>query len=181
MRPITPTMPPTWCAARRIAVPGAALVLHGDNGVTLQATIVLAMLAWLGIKPSYSRPRVSDDNPYAEALFRAEKYRPEFPAKGFTDIELARSWAVSFVHWYNHDHRHSGTRYVSSAQRHAGDEHAILAVRHALYLQAQSAIRPVGRAIPRLVAHRPSDAQSGTQPLDRRRSQARIRLRAVSV
>jgi putative transposase len=123
--------------AEGVAVPGAALVLHGDNGATLKATTVLAMLAWLGIKPSYSRPRVSDDNPYAEALFRTAKYRPEFPAKGFTDIERARSWAVSFVHWYNHEHRHSGIRYVSPAQRHAGDDHAILAARHALYLQAQ--------------------------------------------
>ena len=45
-------------------------VLHGDNGSTLKATTVLAMLNWLGVKPSYSRPRVSDDNAYAEALFR---------------------------------------------------------------------------------------------------------------
>jgi len=29
-------------------------VLHGDNGATLKATTVLAMLHWLGIKPSYS-------------------------------------------------------------------------------------------------------------------------------
>ena len=112
-------------------------VLHGDNGATLKATTVLAMLNWLGVKPSYSRPRVSDDNAYAEALFRTAKYRPEFPAKGFRDLEAARSWAVGFVHWYNFDHRHSGIRYVSPAQRHAGQDHAILAARHALYLQAR--------------------------------------------
>jgi len=58
-------------------------VLHGDNGSTLKATTVLAMLNWLGIDPSYSRPRVSDDNAYAESLFRTAKYRPEFPANGF--------------------------------------------------------------------------------------------------
>ena len=52
-------------------------VLHGDNGSTLKATTVLAMLHWLGVKPSYSRPRVSDDNAYAESLFRTAKYRPE--------------------------------------------------------------------------------------------------------
>ena len=51
-------------------------VLHGDNGASLKATTVLAMLHWLGIKPSYSRPRVSDDNAFAEALFRTAKYRP---------------------------------------------------------------------------------------------------------
>jgi putative transposase len=68
-------------------------VLHGDNGATLKATTVLAMLHWLGIEPSYRRPRVSDDNPYAEALFRTAKYRPEFPVKGFSDLDAARRWA----------------------------------------------------------------------------------------
>ena len=112
-------------------------VLHGDNGSTLKATTVLAMLNWLGVKPSYSRPRVSDDNAYAESLFRTAKYRPEFPAKGFADLDEARAWATGFVHWYNIDHRHSGIRYVSPAQRHAGDDLAILAARHALYLRAR--------------------------------------------
>jgi len=111
-------------------------VLHGDNGATLKATTVLAMLYWLGVKPSYSRPRVSDDNAYAESLFRTAKYRPEFPANGFVDLATARAWAANFVRWYNVDHRHSGIRYVSPAQRHAGDDHVILAARHALYLQA---------------------------------------------
>jgi transposase InsO family protein len=68
-------------------------VLHGDNGATLKATTVLAMLHWLGIEPSYSRPRVSDDNAFAEALFRTAKYRPEFPLKGFADLDAARQWA----------------------------------------------------------------------------------------
>ena len=92
-------------------------VLHGDNGATLKATTVLAMLHWLGIKPSYSRPRVSDDNAFAEALFRTAKYRPEFPSRGFADLDAARTWAVRFVQWYNHEHRHSGIRYDTPAQR----------------------------------------------------------------
>ena len=79
-------------------------VLHGDNGATLKATTVLAMLQWLGIKPSYSRPRVSDDNAYAEALFRTAKYRPDFPLNRFADLNAARQWAVRFVQWYNHEH-----------------------------------------------------------------------------
>jgi hypothetical protein len=113
-------------------------ILHGDNGATLKATTVLAMLWWLGVKPSYSRPRVSDDNAYAEALIRTAKYRPEFPVNGFADLEQARRWAMAFVHWYNFDHRHSGIRYVSPAQRHAGEDHAILAARHAVYLEARA-------------------------------------------
>ena len=112
-------------------------VLHGDNGSTLKATTVLAMLHWLGVKPSYSRPRVSDDNAYAESLFRTAKYRPEFPAKGFASLDEARAWAAEFVRWYNVDHRHSGIRYVSPHQRHAGQDKAILAARHDLYIQAQ--------------------------------------------
>jgi putative transposase len=120
-----------------IAALGAQPVLHGDNGATLKATTVLSMLHWLGIKPSYSRPRVSDDNAYAESLFRTAKYRPEFPAKGFESLETARAWAAHFVQWYNVEHRHSGIRYVSPAQRHAGEDQAILQARHALYAQAR--------------------------------------------
>ena len=112
-------------------------VLHGDNGATLKGTTVLAMLHWLGITPSHSRPRVSDDNAFAEALFRTAKYRPEFPTKGFADLQTAQDWARRFVHWYNHEHRHSGIRYVTPAQRHAGQDRPMLAARHALYQRAR--------------------------------------------
>jgi transposase InsO family protein len=112
-------------------------VLHGDNGATLKATTVLAMLHWLGVKPSYSRPRVSNDNSYSEALFRTAKYRPEFPTKGFVDLEHARAWAAEFVGWYNFAHHHSGIRYVSPADRHAGRDHEILAARHVVYTAAR--------------------------------------------
>ena len=113
-------------------------VLHGDNGATLKATTVLAMMHWLGLRASYSRPRVSDDNAFVEALFRTAKYRPQFPTKGFADLDQARAWASSFVQWYNYDHRHSGIRYVSPAQRHAGEDRDVLQARHALYQQARA-------------------------------------------
>ena len=83
------------------------------------------------------RPRVSDDNAYAESLFRTAKYRPEFSTKGFASLGEARAWAAEFVYWYNVEHRHSSIRYVSPQQRHAGDDQAILAARHALYAQAR--------------------------------------------
>ena len=111
-------------------------VLHGDNGSTLKATTVLAMLHWLGVKPSYSRPRVSDDNAFVESLFKTAKYRPEFPVRGFATLEDARQWGHDFVRWYNFEHRHSALRYVTPAQRHAGEDIAILAARHQTYLQA---------------------------------------------
>lgn len=124
--------------AEGIALNCHQLILHGDNGSTLKATTVLAMLHWLGIQPSYSRPRVSDDNAYAESLFRTAKYRPEFPAQGFATVEEARDWANRFVHWYNHEHRHSGIRYVTPAQRHVGSDVAVLAERSAVYEQARA-------------------------------------------
>jgi hypothetical protein len=98
---------------------------------------VLAMLHWLKVKPSYSRPRVSDDNAFVESLFRTAKYRPELPERGFTNLDAARDWASRFVHWYNHDHKHSGIRYVSPAQRHAGLDGGILAARHEVYQRAR--------------------------------------------
>jgi putative transposase len=74
-------------------------VLHGDNGSTLKATTVLAMLHWLGVKPSYSRPRVSDDNAFVESLFKTAKYRPEFPVRGFATLEDARQWGRHPARW----------------------------------------------------------------------------------
>jgi putative transposase len=112
-------------------------VLHGDNGASLKGTTVLAVLAWLGIRPSHSRPRGSDDNAYAEALFRTAKCRPEFPSAGFADLDAARDWAAAFVHWYNHEHHHSGIRCVTPAQRHAGQDGPLLAARHALCQRAR--------------------------------------------
>lgn len=112
-------------------------VLHGDNGATLKATTVLAMLHWLGVKPSYSRPRVSDDNAFVESLFKTAKYRPQFPAKGFAELATARQWASEFVHWYNMEHRHSGIQYVTPAQRHSGQDVDILRARDRLYQHAK--------------------------------------------
>lgn len=123
--------------AEGIATRATKPVLHGDNGSTLKATTVLAMLHWLGVKPSYSRPRVSDDNAFVESLFRTAKYRPEFPARGFAELQAARDWAAQFVRWYNHEHLHSGIRYVSPAARHEGRDQAILAARQQVYERAR--------------------------------------------
>ena len=92
---------------------------------------------WLLATPRSTSSRVSDDNAYAESLFRTAKYRPEFPAQGFASLDEARAWAAEFVRWYNVDHRHSGIRYVSPQQRHTGADQAILAARHALYARAR--------------------------------------------
>ena len=81
---------------------------------------------------------MSDDNAYAEALFHTAKHRPEFPANGFVNLAQAQQWAASFVRWYNFEHRHSGIRYVTPAQRHTGEDQAILQARHTLYTNARA-------------------------------------------
>lgn len=113
------------------------LVLHADNGGPMKGSTMLATLQRLGVVASFSRPSVSDDNPFAEALFRTLKYRPGYPSKPFANIESARAWVQGFVTWYNHEHLHSGIRYVTPSDRHAGRDKAILAQRHELYTQAK--------------------------------------------
>jgi len=123
------------CAAE--GVDPAGLVLHSDNGGPMKGSTMLATLRHLGIVPSFSRPSVSDDNPFIESLFRTLKYRPEYPQKPFENLEQARAWVTSFVAWYNGEHRHSGIRFVTPDQRHDGREAAVLAQRVTVYERAR--------------------------------------------
>jgi transposase InsO family protein len=115
------------------------LVVHADNGTPMRGSTMIATLQWLGIVPSFSRPHVSDDNPYSEALFRTMKYTPAYPRLPFADLAAAQSWVARFVEWYNGEHRHSAIRYVTPNERHLGHERDVLARRHELYEQARRA------------------------------------------
>ena len=115
----------------------AGLVLHSDNGGPMKGATMLATLQALGVVPSFSRPSVSDDNPYSESLFRTLKYCPAYPNKPFESLEAARRWVHRFVQWYNHEHRHSAIRYVTPNQRHGGQEHRLLKQREAVYEAAK--------------------------------------------
>ena len=114
------------------------LRLHSDNGSPMKGATMLATLQQLGVVPSFSRPRVSDDNPFSEALFRTAKYRPEYPDGPFASLEAAREWVTWFVDWYNQYHLHSGIRFVTPAQRHAGEDVEILTKRGTLYETARA-------------------------------------------
>ena len=113
------------------------LVLHSDNGLPMRSSTMIATLQWLGVVPSFSRPHVSDDNPYSEALFRTLKHTPAYPRLPFADIDAAQRWVARFVDWYNREHRHSAIRYVTPDERHFGRELAILQRRQALYERAR--------------------------------------------
>jgi len=114
-------------------------VLHADNGGPMKGHALHATLEWLGIERSFSRPRVSNDNAYAEAMFRTVKYRPAYPDRGFAQLDAAQAWVTEFVAWYNHSHRHSALKYVTPEQRHRGADHVILAERDRLYRKARQA------------------------------------------
>lgn len=107
----------------------------------MKGAILLETLYSLGITPSRSRPRVSNDNPFAESIFRTCKYRPEYPAKGFVNRDKAREWALRFVHWYNTEHRHSGLNFLTPNQRHQGLAEQILGKRQEVY-EAAKAMHP---------------------------------------
>lgn len=113
------------------------LVLHSDNGGPMKGATMLATLHKLGVIPSFSRPSVSNDNPFSESLFRTMKYRPEYPSQPFESIDLAQTWVDEFVFWYNTQHLHSAIRFVTPDDRHFGREEHILANRRKVYENAR--------------------------------------------
>jgi len=122
---------------RNEGIEGGVLVLHADNGGPMKGGTMLSTLQRLGVAASFSRPRVSDDNPYSESLFKTMKYRPEYPEGPFRTIEDARSWVIGFVAWYNLEHRHSAIRFVTPQQRHEGTHVAVLERRRQVYETAR--------------------------------------------
>ncbi len=114
------------------------IILHSDNGSPMKSATMLAKLQDLGVMPSFSRPSVSNDNPFSESLFRTLKYRPEYPEKPFENLFAAREWANRFIHWYNKEHLHSSIRFVTPEARHTGEDIKILAKRRDVYLKAKS-------------------------------------------
>jgi transposase InsO family protein len=122
----------------REGVRANALVLHSDNGAPMKGATMLATLQRLGVAPSFSRPAVSNDNPFSESLFNTFKGHPDFPEKPFDTPATARAWVAKFACWYNDKHRHSALKFVTPAQRHRGQDTDLLAHRHALYQTARA-------------------------------------------
>ena len=86
---------------------GTLEIVHSDGGPSMTSKTVRTLLADLGVTASRSRPHVSNDNPYSEALFKTMKYLPVFPER-FASLTEARAFMGEFVEAYNHHHRHSG-------------------------------------------------------------------------
>lgn len=115
------------------------LTVHSDNGSLMKGETMLATMQRLGVAASRSRPAVSHDNPYSEALFRTLKYRLQLPVKSFENLLAARRWVTELAHWYNHEHRHSAIGFVTPAQRHMQIDQALLDDRAKVYAAARNA------------------------------------------
>ena len=115
----------------------ADLVVHQDNGAPMKGATFKATMERLGITPSFSRPHVSNDNPFSEALFRTVKYWPSYPSEPFADLDAARTWVEEFIAWYNEEHLHSGIGFVTPASRHDGSAEEILEHRQRVYARAR--------------------------------------------
>lgn len=111
--------------------------LHSDNGPTMKGATLKATLERLGVLASYSRPGVSDDNPYVESLFGTMKSRVGYPSKPFSSLAEAQAWVDRFVSWYNDEHRHSALNWVTPSARHSGEDLELLRRRHATYARAR--------------------------------------------
>jgi putative transposase len=133
------------------------LTLHSDRGSPMRAKTTAELLVDLGVAASYSRPRVSNDNPFSEAQFKTLKYRPEFPAR-FDGIEQARVHLRRFFGWYNDEHRHSGIGFMTPAAVHFGQapamqrqRAAVLAAAYRAHPERFKGKRPTPPALPEIV------------------------------
>ncbi len=101
----------------RQGIEPGSLTIHADRGPVPKGKTVKQLLQDLDIIRSFSRPRVSNDNPFSEAEFRTMKYGPNFPNR-FHSYEHARDFCRDFFPWYNDEHRHSGLAYFTPADVH---------------------------------------------------------------
>lgn len=113
--------------SKRLDISGAHL--HSDNGNPMKGLSLMALLYTLGVSNSFSRPRVSDDNPFIESFFKTLKYSLKYPGR-FQNIAEAREWMAEFIDWYNTEHLHSSIGYVTPQQRRSGEDIKIFKTRN---------------------------------------------------
>lgn len=94
-------------AISRYGIEPGALIVHQDRGAPMTSHGFAELLAQLGVDRSYSRPRVSNDNPFSESQFHTLKYQPDYPGR-FADARHGRAWCSQYFGWYNDDHHHEG-------------------------------------------------------------------------
>lgn len=113
------------------------VTLHSDNGAIMKGSTLLATLQKLGVMTSFSRPSISNDNPFSESLFKTLKYCDFYPDQPFNLIDESRDWVEKFVRWYNEEHYHSSLKFMTPTQRHGGKSQHISNNRTKIYEAAK--------------------------------------------
>ncbi len=101
------------------------LTLHFDRGAPMAAGRVIELLKEMGVHQSVTRPRVSNHNFFAKALFKTLKYGPGYPGR-FADIDGAREYCREFFRRYNEEHHHEGIRLLTPQAVHSGEGPAMI-------------------------------------------------------
>jgi putative transposase len=114
------------------------LTIHADRGSAMTSKVVAQLLSDLGVQKTHSRPYVSNDNPFSEAQFKTLKYRPSYPDR-FGSLVDVRQWARDFFQWYNYEHRHSGIGLLTPAIVHRGQAEIQVQVRQQVLDRAYAA------------------------------------------
>jgi putative transposase len=110
--------------------------LHSDNGGPMKSFTLVEFLYSRGIALTTNRPRVSNDNPFSESLFKTVKYRAGYPRVFKTKL-AAMTWFAGFVDWYNTRHLHSALAYLTPQQRRTGQADRLLHLRNQTLSQAK--------------------------------------------
>lgn len=113
---------------RRHGIEPGTLTVHSDRGSPMKAGTTTQLLAMLGVEYSFSRPRVSNDNPFIESSFKTAKYQPEYPGK-FASVEHARAYFAEYFDWYCEHHHHEGLALFTPADVFFGRVESVAAIR----------------------------------------------------
>lgn len=111
--------------------------VHSDNGAPMKASTLVNFLYANRILATTNRPRVSNDNPFSESLFKTVKYRAGYP-RSFKTLMAAMTWFAGFVDWYNTQHLHSALAYLTPQQCRTGQASAILQRRNLTLAEARA-------------------------------------------
>lgn len=148
-------------ALTRYAIEPGSLIVHMDRGAPMTSLGFADLLSVLGADQSFSRPRISNDNPFSEANFRTIKYQPDYPGL-FHETRDACFWAADFFTWYNRDHHHHGialftpeTLFFGRLESAAAKRQTVLDAAYAAHPERFLRGRPVVKLPPRTVAINP--------------------------
>lgn len=112
-------------AFEKYNVKGTGLSVHSDNGTPMKAEETYAVKAEFEVSSSFSRPHVSDDNPFIESVFGTFKYCLGLEKMKFETIDDAQAFISAKINEYHH-RAHKSLGFSTPYARFHGQEQAII-------------------------------------------------------